>query len=544
MSSRLSAYDLSIPELLRVLNEELCLECTRLRETLPSVVSAASLEREVRESPPVYSNNAMARSQSSPQIDDLEARAHDVLKLIPSLRNLLRPVNRLPPEIFSHIVRFVPDEGVRDTKSIVPLTHVCRCWRESIISTPGNWTLVSSYRKGLAVSSLERSKAAPVKLSLDMCDIRGDPEFSFLITSYIQNAETLRINGLSTIEEFTQTLPNFPQLLPNLRLLYLSGCADLGRSVDPFGSSFPTLTQFSLMDIPLYPSFLRLRTLTDLSLFYDKFDLHLDTLLDFLEENPSLERAILDIEFTTPSLRSLQGRVVTANRLRSLAILSSEAMDGSALISSIALQRGAHLTISLYDYRAGQNDLLSVISMAHLPNLRSPTHMTYNPDHRNVRLLGPNGSLSFDAFGLNPFPELPSPHLTNVRSFYFIRRESRSIIYGVVFPPSSFPALETLVVEHEATVSHLFSALFSNPSSSPSLETLAFLDCVLGEDFMEELTRFASNRKNTTSAWLRRVFIVDSKGGLPGAASIDELGKHVPDVDARIGEKLPADLMR
>ena len=43
-----AARNLSIPDLLRVLNEKLGLECARLRETpLPPVVSAASLESEV-----------------------------------------------------------------------------------------------------------------------------------------------------------------------------------------------------------------------------------------------------------------------------------------------------------------------------------------------------------------------------------------------------------------------------------------------------------------------------------------------------------------
>lgn len=43
-----AARDLSVQDLLRVLNEKLGLECTRLRETpLPPVVSAASLEPEV-----------------------------------------------------------------------------------------------------------------------------------------------------------------------------------------------------------------------------------------------------------------------------------------------------------------------------------------------------------------------------------------------------------------------------------------------------------------------------------------------------------------
>jgi len=59
---------------------------------------------------------------------------------------------------------------------------------------------------------------------------------------------------------------------------------------------------------------------------------------------------------------------------------------------------------------------------------------------------------------------------------------------------------------------------------------------------MEELTLFASARKYTTSARLRRVVIVDSGGKFPSAASIDALEKQVPIVDIRRGKELPTDL--
>jgi len=111
-----------------------------------------------------------------------------------------------------------------------------------------------------------------------------------------------------------------------------------------------------------------------------------------------------------------------------------------------------------------------------------------------------------------------------------------------VFPSLSFPVLETLVLERETAVSSLLSALFWNPSSSPSLKTLAFLDCDLDDGVMEELTRFSSDRKKTTSAWLHRVVIVNSRGQLPHFTLIDKLGKRVSVVDVRIGSELPSDL--
>ena len=279
-------------------------------------------------------------------------------------------MNRFPPEIISRIARcFMCENPTEDMGSMIPLTHVCRYWRESIISTPGNWTRISSKSKGLAALSLQRAKAAPLEICLDMRQVRESPDFSNLIGPHIQNIGTLRIDHISTIEEFTQTLPNFPQSIPSLRSLVLvsePGYPNWDWSVEPVGLLSPALTHLSLRSIDLYPPFPHLRTLTDLSLQYNGFNLHLDILLDFFEGNRLLERADLKIRFTEPSLRNSRRRAAIMNRLQSLTVASVDAMDSNALISNIALQKGAHLTMTLYNRNAGLDDLLSVISMTHL----------------------------------------------------------------------------------------------------------------------------------------------------------------------------------
>ena len=162
---------------------------------------------------------------------------------------------------------------------------------------------------------------------------------------------------------------------------------------------------------------------------------------------------------------------------------------------------------------------------------------------RRIRLLGPNGSFSFQesySGDARPFIEFPLLSLTNVREFHL--KQVSGSNWGT-FDPSFLPALETFAVDCKTGApDHLLSALFLNPSFPPSLKTLAFLNCALSGDFMEALTQFASDRTNTASALLRRVVIVDSRGKLPTEASIDALGKHVPDVDIRVGKRLPTDL--
>jgi len=172
------------------------------------------------------------------QIETLETRAREILTLISSLRNLWRPINRLPPEIISRIARGVPSKYAQDARSIIPLTHVCRYWRESIISAPENWTLVSSESERLAALSLERSKEAPLQIYLDMNQVRKKPGSVGLVTPYIHNVEALVFKNLVTVDDIIGTFPNFPQTMPNLRLLDLSLRAvspNWVSTINPFG---------------------------------------------------------------------------------------------------------------------------------------------------------------------------------------------------------------------------------------------------------------------------------------------------------------------
>ena len=459
-------------------------------------------------------------------------------RLSRSFRNLSQLVNRLSAEILTCIVRWVPREDDTDTRSIIPLTHVCRYWRDLIVSIPWVWTLISSNGSGdLAALSLQRAKAAPLELWLNSDQLRKKPGFSELIAPYAQNIGTLRFSGLGRIEEFRHTPPNFPQSVPNLRSLVLCAESKDGpweHFADPFESLTPTLKYLELEWIPLYPSLLRLRTLTELTLRYYRSTLHLDTLLDFLEENRSLKRATQHITFGKPTLRSSQRRALIANQLQHLSVEA----DGSALVSNIALQRGAYLGVVS---RRGLGDFLSGTPTAHLSNL-SPVFMEYECGKRgkkSFRLLGPNGTFSFRGtdYRSPTFAELP---LTNIRELH-IRFQNQSSPPSNLFNPSSFPALEVLAVACDTWVLDL-STLFSCPSSPPPLKTLAFLNCYLSGDFMEELTQFASNREYTTSASLRRIVIIDSQGRFPTIALINVLRERVPVVDARIGNELPADL--
>ena len=148
--------------------------------------------------------------------------------------------------------------------------------------------------------SLERPKGVPLELHLQVGEVERIPGLSDLIVSCTRDTKALRVDCISSVKEPTQELPNFPQLMPNLRSLQLSKdtTSERDQSIDPFGSFTPTLGYLKLVSFSLYPSPLRLRALAGswLSIVAGSISTW-TTLLDFLEENRSLGVVILNIRF-------------------------------------------------------------------------------------------------------------------------------------------------------------------------------------------------------------------------------------------------------
>ena len=484
-----------------------------------------------------------------------------MLRFIPSLRNLLQPVNRLPPEILSLIAQDVVEgySNCKDASQMVPLTHVCRHWHQLLISIPENWTLISNQsNKDMAAVCLQRAKAAPLEITILVVS-PTDPGFLFphILEPYVQNTRTLSVNSISTIEELKAMFPDFPRSMPRLESLKLESerCQaehDVDWSIDPFEPFTFTLRSLSLTGVPLYPSLLGIRTLTDLSLTYAASAVPLDALLDFLEGNHSLKSAWLFLTFDDPPPHNPQRRIL--NKLQYLTIGSMEPMHTRALITGIPLCGGAHLRILIdSDKIVAISDVLPSVSTAYLSNPQSPTFLEfrYQWSSLNILLRGPGGELSLEKIrpwhpeepGFPDFHHLP---LTNVHDLRLVHFDSANNIIPAspAFHPPLFPSLETLTIECNiqcgTDVRRVLSTLLSNPASSPLLKTLAFLNCALSEELMEELTEFASEREKTlTSTCLYRVIIVRQDGKFPSAASISKLKRYMRVVDVWMGNTLP-----
>ena len=254
--------------------------------------------------------------------------------------------------------------------------------------------------------------------------------------------------------------------MPNLRSLVLESSSDHPRwdlSIDPFKSFSNTLRSLSLYNIPLYPSFLRLKTLTKLSLQCWEIRVPLDAIFDVLEENHSLQSMNLVIHSRGFPAEISRRRVVTLDQLQRLSIDSLYGKITRTLISGISLRKGVYLQIRSWDQEMefGLNHIPSDVSATHLSNLLLPTFMEYrSTNSREIRLIGPNESFYYRGGQppVIPFVEVPVLPLTNIQELH--------LKYGrpIVAPhPSSFPALHALIINGYGDMSEYFSVFFPNP---------------------------------------------------------------------------------
>lgn len=402
----------------------------------------------------------------------------------------------------------------------------------------------------LAKLSLERAKAAPLAVLLAFVPER---EFVDLLLPRARNIVSFTCVGFNQIENLVRTLPDFPKSMPNLRSLQLneSGLLQEGARLpaDPFDfSAHTSLKELTLIQVPLLPSILSLRTLTEFNIFYRDFRLHVDTLFSFMEENHQLEVARLEIGFHQNDLYLSQRPTPGRNRLQRLEIMGRRAEDIRALIPGIALQKGGVLALKIYraDRYTGLAEILSGLSTAHHPSLSSSTLMVYQDKPRKIQLFGPGGSFSYnnDNPSESPFGGCTLLPLASVQELRLKCSESMHLKEHL----PCFSSLEVLAIRdcssrspHRLVSSRpILSPMLPDPSSPPFLKTLLLQDCAITEEFMFHIKLIAlHHRRNNLPASPHRLIIADSRGQPPSAAYIEWLRDYVPVVEVLEGSQFP-----
>ena len=144
-----------------------------------------------------------------------------MLGLVQSMKNNLAPINRIPPDVFFRIPEYLDGDDDDDDQNLIAMTHVCRSWRELLITRPSLWALLPDCQNTDRTRVyIERSKSAPLELFLYQHGDTTYLEEAFLsVVPHIGRLKSLRIKGdIDLLQNLTPHLSCPTPLLKQLSI--------------------------------------------------------------------------------------------------------------------------------------------------------------------------------------------------------------------------------------------------------------------------------------------------------------------------------------
>jgi len=311
-------------------------------------------------------------------------------------KNMLVPINKIPPEILALIPDFL-DTRDRD-QDVIKLTHVCHSWREIFVSRSSLWTNFDCSDEEKTRVYFERSKSSPINLSLDLSEgiLPCDPVFQ-IIPHATGRLKSLSVKGLiEDVEVITSHLSHPAPLLEHLLIRphppYTPGDYPTLPSALFNGdlSSLRTLClEFVHTELP-WRNMVNLTSFTLSNISSGAFSIR--WLLDFFESAPYLEEVKLC--YSTPTTDTQGGQLVSLACLKSLEIDSDR--PTSILLGHLLIPAGAKLEIQANLIISTIGELLPR-SLDNLRNLSDFTAIELCPEgnyYQDIKFSGPNGQVA------------------------------------------------------------------------------------------------------------------------------------------------------
>ena len=165
------------------------------------------------------------------QVDSLEQDVLEVLSLVLFAKNTFAPINRLPLDVFSLFPYHCDDD-----KSLITMTHVCRSWREILVSRSSLWTTFECADVEKTRTYLERSGTCPFEVYLKKG--RYLTNAFRLMVPHLYRLRTL--SASSTTLKFIKCLNSPAPLLKKLELTSTSDKFPVIKAT-MFGGNFASL---------------------------------------------------------------------------------------------------------------------------------------------------------------------------------------------------------------------------------------------------------------------------------------------------------------
>jgi len=485
----------------------------------------------------------------------MERDHYGLLPKFKALRNILAPINKLPPEILSQIPKFFP--GTRD---LVVATQVCHYWRATFISCGPLWCKIDCERGPEALTCLYRSKGSPIHVS-----VRRIPNDGVLarLSPHIGRIKSLHLHSRWSVAQavfmrFTEPAPILEALtvvcrpstaaagpvpstlltgnLPRLRYLALQGLAsDLANFV------LPSLTYFELSNVTSPP-----------------LSISLSNLLAFFERSPLLESVFVD--FHGECVHDAPKQKIIALRALKTLYISGSGLVGhgdNSLLARLDLPRGVDATVMLLILDGSSNAIAHAIPphperIPFISGLKR-VHAEVFPDHGRCtfRFTGENGKVTVMARWPITNPNLDDLVMGSIQSFLPLSTEEVEEFWiegyqasGDYYLPAlrafeSLPNLQSIFMVHcDNTV--LLRALKcpTRHLTVPKLRTLKlYLDpqrTVSGEDLMDLVKNRVSG-----GAGLEELSIISPEVTIP-VAEVMALRTHVGLVEYRMDDSIPS----
>ena len=336
------------------------------------------------------------------QIFGIERDLSEILQATRAIRNAYIPVNELPPEILSKVLEYHTSE-----RDLVAATHVCQYWRSTLISSPSLWgcfRLKSYHDIDRTVTYLERSKSAPIDVSMDMDSLQNLEALQYF-TPHIARTRTFNIVGLHADVLAASLL--FCNPTPSLQHLEMSVYGGPVRLPNNFlGQQAPSLRSVSFSGVyPTLESTFPLPDLAEFSLYLrgDAGPFHMSALFRCFSCCPRLQKICI-----SASNVILQGGLDEVISLESLEELDYACDPAGRILPFLRLPRLKQLRVSPSSESGQMQKAADLLPYGGCVLLAGTTNMLYYSDQLSLRVeLSGNGvdvSLSTLRTTADPFP--------------------------------------------------------------------------------------------------------------------------------------------
>ena len=493
------------------------------------------------------------------QVEALEQDVLEIVGLVQSMKNSFTPIGKFPSDIFSLILGHLED---RDTdKTLITMTHVCRRWRELLITRPSLWVRLDCKNAEKTQVYIERSELSPLKLSL--CDYGGGAYLKdafLLVVPHISRLKSLAING--TADPLQYLTPHLSCSIPLLSELTINLSCDPTPVLNTalFNGDLSSLCSLTLAGVITHLPWKNLSELTTFEFSYVEGETSITQLLDFFEDAYHLRDIVLRHSIP-PWSDAPPGRVISLPHLNKLTI-SADPVH-SIILDHLSIPAGASLTLN-FEFDGDESPVSDFLpkTLENLGNIFpiSSVNLSFGGVEKYARLGGPNGRLymlghwidweegevfTLDCLDRRILRSLSRFDLSGTQRLAVAWYEPPTV--DAVDKSAPYHILSCMKDLHTLTLTHCNNLPFIL-ALNPGQNSLKYAPCPKLEELVlyvegpesfnvEDLMSMAKERASG-GVKLSSIMFVGLGELLPGK-EVFKLKKYITHVDYRVGEKPP-----